>query len=89
MKCCALKAVSGLHFPDRPAPTDQFSSNLAKVVKDALKSDAVQFVEILDNAKTREILYSDTWGAGHELKRMSEDQAFTITTDAFFLRPQN
>ena len=58
-------------------------------VKDALKSDAVQFVEILDNAKTREILYSDTWGAGHELKRMSEDQAFTIATDAFFRRPQN
>lgn len=39
------------------------------------------------NAKTREILYSDTWGAGHELKRIPEDWAFTITTDAFFLRP--
>lgn len=35
VRCCALKAVSDLHFPDRPAPTDQFSSNLAKVV-DAL-----------------------------------------------------
>ena len=39
------------------------------------------------NAKTREILYTDTWGAGHELKRMPEDWAFTITHDAFFLRP--
>lgn len=40
------------------------------------------------NVKSREIIYSDTWGAGHELKRMPEDTAFTITTDAFFLRPQ-
>ena len=39
------------------------------------------------NAKTHEILYSDTWGAGHELKRMPEDWAFTITHNAFFLRP--
>ena len=39
------------------------------------------------NAKTHEILYSDTWGAGHELKRMPEDWAFTITHEAFFLRP--
>lgn len=39
------------------------------------------------NAKTREILYSDSWGAGHELKRMPEDQALAITHDAFFLRP--
>ena len=39
------------------------------------------------NSKTREILYTDTWGAGHELKRMPEDWAFTITHDAFFLRP--
>lgn len=39
------------------------------------------------NKKTKEILYSDTWGAGHELKRMPEDWAFAITHDAFFLRP--
>jgi len=39
------------------------------------------------NAKKHEILYTDTWGAGHELKRMPEDWAFTITHDAFFLRP--
>jgi hypothetical protein len=39
------------------------------------------------NQKKKEILYSDTWGAGHELKRMPEDWAFTITHDAFFLRP--
>lgn len=39
------------------------------------------------NAKTHEILYTDTWGAGHELKRMAEDRAFAITHDAFFLKP--
>ena len=39
------------------------------------------------NQKTNEILFTDTWGAGHELKRMPEDWAFAITHDAFFLRP--
>ncbi len=39
------------------------------------------------NEKTRDILYTDTWGAGHELKRMNEDIAFAITHDAFILRP--
>lgn len=39
------------------------------------------------NAETKEVLYSDTWGAGHELKRMPEDWAFTITHDVFFLKP--
>ena len=39
------------------------------------------------NQKTHEVLYSDSWGAGHELKRMPEDWAFAITHDAFFLRP--
>jgi hypothetical protein len=39
------------------------------------------------NQKTHEVLYSASWGAGHELKRMPEDWAFAITHDAFFLRP--
>ena len=39
------------------------------------------------NQKTKEILYTDSWGAGHELKRMPEDWAFAITHDAFFLKP--
>lgn len=39
------------------------------------------------NKKKNEILYTDSWGAGHELKRMPADWAFTITNDAFFLRP--
>ncbi len=39
------------------------------------------------NQKTHEILYTDTWGAGHELKRMPEDWAFAITHESFFLKP--
>ncbi|MGN0854542.1 MAG: C39 family peptidase [Kiritimatiellia bacterium] len=39
------------------------------------------------NAKTHEIIYTDTWGAGHECKRMAEDRAFAITHTAFFLKP--
>lgn len=39
------------------------------------------------NAKTHEILYTDSWGRGHELKRMPEDKAFAITHDAFYLKP--
>lgn len=39
------------------------------------------------NVARKEILYSDTWGAGHELKRMPEDWAFAITHSAFYLKP--
>ena len=39
------------------------------------------------NQKTHEILYTDSWGAGHELKRMPEDWAFAISNDVFFLKP--
>jgi hypothetical protein len=41
------------------------------------------------NAKTREILYSDTWGAGHEEKRMSMDDAWVINKGYFVVTPQN
>ena len=40
------------------------------------------------NDKTKELLYTDSWGAGHELKRMPEDWAWTITTCMIFLRPK-
>ena len=39
------------------------------------------------NAARKEILYTDSWGAGHELKRMPEDWAFAITHSAFYLKP--
>ncbi|CAN5123362.1 hypothetical protein BH23VER1_BH23VER1_15650 [soil metagenome] len=39
------------------------------------------------NDETEEILYSDSWGAGHELKRMPEDNAYTATTGLFTIQP--
>ena len=40
------------------------------------------------NAQTREVLFSDSWGRGHELKRMPIDQAFAITTSLYSLEPR-
>ena len=39
------------------------------------------------NDKKREILYSDTWGAGHELKRMPADWAWTISQSLMVMKP--
>ena len=39
------------------------------------------------NPKTHEIYYSDTWGLGHELKKMSLANAWTITDGLYTLAP--
>ena len=39
------------------------------------------------NPKTNDILYTDSWGAGHELKRMSAVDAWTITTGLAKIEP--
>jgi hypothetical protein len=39
------------------------------------------------NEKTSEILYSDSWGAGHELKRMSASDAWTISHGLVTIEP--
>lgn len=39
------------------------------------------------NKKTEEILFSDSWGAGHELKRMRMDHAYKATHGLFVLTP--
>jgi hypothetical protein len=39
------------------------------------------------NPKTHEIYYSDTWGLGHELKKMPLTQAWTITDGLYALEP--
>jgi hypothetical protein len=41
------------------------------------------------NKKTSEIIYSDSWGAGHELKRMSLEDAFFITNGLFSAVPSS
>lgn len=39
------------------------------------------------NADTNEILYSDSWGPGHELKRMPAGNAWTMTTSMDSIEP--
>ncbi len=39
------------------------------------------------NTDTQEILYSDSWGPGHELKRMPADDAWTMTTGMDTIEP--
>jgi hypothetical protein len=40
------------------------------------------------NPNKKEILYSDSWGYGHELKRMPLDDAYTITTGLYTVDPR-
>lgn len=39
------------------------------------------------NTKKSELIYSDSWGAGHEQKRMAMDDAWTITTGLSAIEP--
>jgi len=39
------------------------------------------------NKKTSEIIYTDSWGAGHAFKRMSMDDAFFITQGLYSVLP--
>ena len=39
------------------------------------------------NDKKNEILYTDSWGAGHELKRMPVEWAWTITRCTMYMKP--
>lgn len=39
------------------------------------------------NTQTNEILYSDSWGAAHALKRMPMDNACAMTTGMYYLEP--
>ena len=40
------------------------------------------------NEKNKEILYTDTWGIGHELKSMPIQYAWTITNRLLYLLPR-
>lgn len=39
------------------------------------------------NPKTDEVLYTDSWGAGHELKRMKMGNAFAVTIQLITIQP--
>jgi hypothetical protein len=40
------------------------------------------------NEEKGEIIYTDSWGAGHERKHMPDDWAWTITHNLFYLNPR-
>jgi hypothetical protein len=39
------------------------------------------------NTQTNEVLYSDSWGAAHALKRMPMDEACAMTTGLYYIEP--
>jgi hypothetical protein len=39
------------------------------------------------NNKTNELIYSDSWGARHAMKRMPSDNAFAMTTGLYYMAP--
>ncbi len=41
------------------------------------------------NAKTQEVLYSDSWGPGHELKRLPLSEAWAMTFGLTVLKPRD
>ncbi len=41
------------------------------------------------NDKTKEILYSDSWGPQHALKRLSQDKAWAMTKGLIVLKPRD
>ncbi|MFC1498322.1 C39 family peptidase [Verrucomicrobiota bacterium] len=40
------------------------------------------------NLKSKEIIYSDTWGSGHEFKKMSMEDVWCITTGLYTVEPR-
>lgn len=40
------------------------------------------------NDKTSELIFSDSWGAGHELKRMNIKDAYVVTKGLYMIEPQ-
>lgn len=40
------------------------------------------------NAKTSELLYSDSWGAEHAMKRMPIANAYTMTNGTYYMQPR-
>ena len=39
------------------------------------------------NPKTSQVIYTDTWGPGHERKVMSVSDAWTISTALYTIKP--
>ncbi len=61
-------------FPERPPLEEQTSGGHMRLI-------------IGYNAQKKELLFSDSWGAGHELKRMAIRDAFDATLALFVMPP--
>jgi len=61
-------------FPEEPALREQTSGGHMRMI-------------IGYNRSKRQILFSDSWGAGHELKRMDAEHAYQSTHGIFLLKP--
>jgi len=62
---------------------------LGKVPEPEIPQNAGGYMRLMIgyNSKTNEVLFSDSWGAGHELKRMSATDAWTITNGTICIEP--
>lgn len=61
-------------FPEEPSISEQAGGNHMRMI-------------IGYNDKTGHLLFSDSWGAGHELKRMSMADAYSATHGLFAMSP--
>lgn len=61
-------------FPEKPQLNPQTSGGHMRMI-------------IGYNDKTEEIIFSDSWGAGHEAKRMKMSDAYQATSGLFVLKP--
>ena len=68
-------------------PTDSFMQEL---FADRIGGRAFGHMRLIVgyNQKTHEILYSDSWGPNHALKRMPETQAWAMTKGLLVLKPR-
>jgi hypothetical protein len=62
-------------FPENGEPALQFGGGHMRLI-------------IGFNEKKEEVIFSDSWGAGHEFKRMAAKDAFTVTKGLYQVEPQ-
>jgi len=69
-----LWALTLGHFPEIPAISPQTSGGHMRMI-------------IGYNDERKQILFSDSWGAGHELKRMDQSHAYQASSAIFTISP--
>lgn len=61
-------------FPENGKPAEQFGGGHMRLI-------------IGFNEKTNEVIFSDSWGAGHEFKRMDAKDAYAATKGLYMVEP--